>query len=114
MSHVLKFVPEGATPETGAPAADRLISGNPQFTTWNLEEAPGGLYAGLWQSTPGKWRISYDEWEYFHILSGHSVVTEEGGEAITLRAGDRLILRPGFTGTWEVIETTLKDYVIRT
>ena len=114
MSHVLKFVPEGVEPEKGAPAADRLISGNPEFTTWNLEEAPGGLYAGLWQSTPGKWKISYDEWEYFHILSGHSVVTEDGGDAITLRAGDRLILRPGFKGTWEVVETTLKDYVIRT
>ncbi|MBB4067137.1 cupin domain-containing protein [Gellertiella hungarica] len=113
MSHYLKFVPEGVEPEKGAPSADRLISGNPEFTTWNLEEAPGGLYAGLWQSTPGKWRISYDEWEYFHILSGHSIVTEDGGEAVTLKAGDRLILRPGFKGTWEVIETTLKDYVIR-
>ncbi len=114
MSNLLKFVPDGVLPEKGAPAADRLVSGNPEFTTWNLEEASGGIYAGLWQSTPGKWRISYDEWEYFHILSGHSVVTEDGGEAVTLKAGDRLILRPGFRGTWEVIETTLKDYVIRT
>ena len=114
MSHVLHFDIDGIEPETGAPAADRLISGNPVFSTWNLEEAEGGLYAGLWQSTPGKWRISYDEWEYFHILSGLSVVTEEGGKPITLRAGDRLVLRPGFKGTWEVIETTLKDYVIRT
>lgn len=114
MSHFLKFAPEGVPPEKGAPAPERLISGSPEFTTWNLEEAPGGLYAGLWQSTPGKWRISYDEWEYFHILSGHSIVTEDGGEAIVLKAGDRLILRPGFKGTWEVIETTLKDYVIRT
>jgi uncharacterized cupin superfamily protein len=24
-----------------------------------------------------------------------------------------MILRPGFKGTWEVIETTRKDYVIR-
>lgn len=114
MSTYLKFEKAAAEPETGAPAADRIISGNPQFTTWNIEEAPGGLYAGLWQATPGKWRIAYDEWEYFHILSGHSIVTEDGGEAISLEAGDRLILRPGFKGTWEVIETTLKDYVIRT
>jgi len=100
-------------PETGAPAPDRLISGDPQFTTWNIEEADGGLYAGVWQSTPGKWRIAYDEWEYFHILEGHSVVTEENGEDVHLRAGDSYILRPGFKGTWEVIETTRKDYVIR-
>lgn len=114
MTHYLTFDREGVEPEKGAPAADRLISGNPEFTTWNLEEADGGLYAGLWQSTPGKWRISYDEWEYFHILSGLSVITEDGGRPITLKAGDSFILRPGFKGTWEVVETTLKDYVIRT
>jgi uncharacterized protein len=101
------------TPETGAPAPDRLISGSPEFTTWNIEEADGGIYSGIWQATPGKWRIEYDEWEYFHILEGHSVVTEDGGDAIHLKAGDRLILRPGFKGTWEVIETTRKGYVIR-
>lgn len=100
-------------PEEGAPAADRLIAGNPAFRTWNIEEAEGGLYAGVWESTPGKWVIVYDEWEYFHILAGHSVVTEEGGEPVHLRAGDSMVLRPGFKGTWEVVETTRKDYVIR-
>ncbi len=113
MSVALAFDPSTVTPEEGAPAPDRLISGDPRFTTWNLEEAEGGVYAGIWQSTPGKWRIVYDEWEYFHILEGHSVVTEDGGHPIHLKAGDRLILRPGFNGTWEVLETTRKDYVIR-
>lgn len=113
MTFALPFDPSTVTPEEGAPAADRLISGEPRFTTWNIEEAEGGVYAGIWQSTPGKWRIVYDEWEHFHILEGHSVVTEDGGEPIHLRAGDRLILRPGFKGTWEVLETTRKDYVIR-
>jgi uncharacterized protein len=112
-SLALPFDIASVTPETGAPAPDRLISGNPVFTTWNIEETASGLYAGVWQATPGKWRISYDEWEYFHILEGHSVVTEDGGAAIDLRAGDRLVLRPGFNGTWEVIETTRKDYVIK-
>lgn len=113
MSHVQPFDTTAITPEEGTPAADRLISGDPRFTTWNIEEREGGLYAGIWQSTPGKWRIVYDEWEYFHILEGYSIVTEEGGEPIHLKAGDRLILRPGFKGTWEVLETTRKDYVIR-
>nr|WP_234837986.1 cupin domain-containing protein [Sinorhizobium meliloti] len=78
MSHMLNFDPSSVEAEIGAPAPDRLISGNPEFRTWNFEEA-GGLYAGIWEATPGKWRIVYDEWEYFHILSGHSIVTEEGG-----------------------------------
>lgn len=109
----LSFDISSIIPETGAPATDRLIAGNPVFTTWNIEEAEGGLYAGIWQATPGKWRIAYDEWEYFHILEGHSVVTEDGGQPIDLKAGDSHILRPGFKGTWEVIETTRKEYVIR-
>ncbi|MGV8939195.1 MAG: cupin domain-containing protein [Allorhizobium sp.] len=107
------FDPGSVEPEVGAPASDRLISGAPSFRTWSLEEADGGVYAGIWESTPGKWRIAYDEWEYFHILEGYSIVTEEGGQPIHLKAGDRLILRPGFKGTWEVVETTRKDYVVR-
>ncbi|PRD41933.1 cupin [Phyllobacterium phragmitis] len=99
--------------EEGAPPADRVLSGNPTFRTWNVEEAGGGLYAGIWEATPGKWRIQYDEWEFCHILSGISVITDEGGPAVTLRAGDSFILRPGFVGTWEVIITTRKEYVVR-
>jgi uncharacterized cupin superfamily protein len=104
---------EGIEPETGGPAPDRVISGNPRFRTWNIEEAEGGLYAGIWEATPGKWRVEYTEWEYFHILSGVSVLTEDGRAPRTLRAGDALVLRPGFKGTWEVVETTRKEYVIR-
>ena len=99
-------------PETGAPAEDRLISGDPKFRTWNVEEGDG-LYAGIWEATPGKWRIRYDEWEFCHILSGVSVVTEDGGETRRVAAGDSFVLRPGFSGTWEVVETTRKEYVIR-
>lgn len=104
---------DGGTVEEGAPAPDRLISGAPRFRTWNVEEQPGGLYAGIWEATPGKWRIFYDEWEFCHILSGISVIAEEGGEAKTVKAGDSFVLRPGFKGTWEVVETTRKEYVIR-
>ncbi|HWK64895.1 MAG TPA: cupin domain-containing protein [Rhizobiaceae bacterium] len=100
-------------PEHGAPAPDRLISGDPRFTTWSAEEAEGGLFAGVWESTPGKWRIEYGEWEFCHILFGVSVITEAGGAARTIKAGDSFVLRPGFKGTWEVLETTRKEYVIR-
>ena len=113
MTKAYKFDLSTIEPEVGAPAPDRLISGDPRFTTWNFEEADGGIYAGVWQATPGKWRVVYDEWEYFHILEGHSILTEEGGEPVHLKAGESMIVRPGFSGTWEVIETTRKDYVIR-
>lgn len=110
---LMQAVTKGSKPaQTDRPTADRIIAGDPIFTTWNVEETDG-LFAGIWQATPGKWRISYDEWEYFHILSGVSTVTGDNGVAVTLKAGDSYIIRPGFRGTWEVVETTTKDYVIR-
>jgi uncharacterized cupin superfamily protein len=113
VSHFRAIGIAGTTPEAGAPAEGRLISGEPKFRTWNIEEAEGGLHAGIWEATPGKWRIEYDEWEFCHILSGVSVIAEDGGEARTVRAGDSFVLRPGFKGTWEVVETTRKKYVVR-
>lgn len=111
---LMPFDLSAVTPEHDAPPADRVLSGAPRFTTWNIEESPDGkLFAGVWEATPGTWRIAYDEWEYCTILSGVSVLTDEAGEAMTVRTGDAFILRPGYTGTWEVVETTRKQYVIR-
>lgn len=110
---LLRLAREGVTPETERPDPAKVLAGDPVHSTWNLEETDG-LFCGLWQSTPGKWRVSYAEWEYIRILAGHSVLTDADGRQTHLRAGDSWIIRPGFEGTWEVLETTLKDYVIRT
>ena len=101
-----------AAAEISRPDAARLIRGDPVHTTWNVEDRDG-LFCGLWQSTPGAWRVAYAEWEYVHILEGHSVLTDTAGHATHLRAGDSCLIRPSFEGVWDVIETTLKDYVIR-
>lgn len=100
-------------PEVERPDPTKVVAGDPVHTTWNLEDRDG-LYSGLWQSTPGTWRIDYAEWEYVHIHAGHSVLTDEDGHETHLRAGDSFVIRPGYRGTWTVIETTLKDYVILT
>ncbi|MFN3961191.1 MAG: cupin domain-containing protein [Parvularculaceae bacterium] len=109
----LSFSIDDLIPEESAPAPDRVLAGAPRFRSWEIDAQPGGLYAGVWESTPGKWRVEYDEWEYCRLLSGVSIVTEEGGAARRLAAGDSLIIRPGFKGVWEVVETTRKEYVIR-
>ena len=102
-----------AMPEPGAPAPDRIVSGSPAFETWaTYESADGRYHAGLWRATPGKWRISYTEWECCEMLVGVSIVVEAGGAARTFRAGDRFVIEPGFEGTWEVVETTTKRYVV--
>lgn len=107
---LLRLTPAGPG-ETTRPDAARLIAGDPVQTTWVVEER-AGLWCGVWQCTPGKWRIAYDEWEYCRILSGVSVIAEDGGAAVTVKAGDGFVLRPGFRGSWEVVETTRKEFVV--
>ncbi|AIB12824.1 cupin [Azospirillum argentinense] len=100
-------------PETGGPAPDRILSGAPVFTTWNeYESADGKRFAGVWRSTPGSWRIVYDEWEYCEILEGTSAISHADGRRWMVGPGDRFTLEPGFDGVWEVLETTTKRYVV--
>ncbi|PWK59285.1 cupin domain-containing protein [Roseicyclus mahoneyensis] len=111
MSFVRPVRPDGQ-PEVSRPDPARLIAGDPEHRTWLTDEAPG-LWCGVWQSTPGTWRVIYDEWEYFRLTEGVSILTRDGGAPIRLVAGDAWVIRPGFTGTWDVVETTTKDFVIR-
>lgn len=111
MTTLIPVTRGGIEPEITRPDPATVVAGDPVHTTWNIEEK-GGLYAGLWQSTPGAWRVDYAEWEYIRILSGHSILTDDQGRETHLRAGDSWIIRPGFKGVWTVVETTLKDYVI--
>ncbi len=113
-ANLLVFDTESVASESGRPAPDRIESGDPVNRTWNFEDDGEGLYSGVWESTPGEWRVDYTEWEFCHLLAGVSVLTEEGGAAVTLRAGDSFVIRPGFRGTWRVVETTRKHYVIKT
>ncbi|MEJ8572186.1 cupin domain-containing protein [Microbaculum marinum] len=110
---LVSFDISAVTPEHDQPPADRVVSGSPRFTTWNVDESGDGRrFAGVWEATPGTWRIAYDEWEFCSIISGVSVISDDDGGSVTVRAGDAFVLRPGFTGTWEVVETTRKQYVI--
>ncbi len=111
MNTLIPVTRGGIEPEISRPDPDKVVAGDPVHTTWNIEER-GTLYAGLWQSTPGAWRVDYAEWEYIRILSGHSILTDDQGRETHLRTGDSWIIRPGFKGVWTVVDTTLKDYVI--
>ena len=91
------------------------MKGDPRTRTWSVEETPDGkVFAGVWEATPGAWRIAYDEWEFCTIQHGISIVHEDGAETPhVLREGDSFVIRPGFPGLWEVVETTRKLFVVR-
>lgn len=100
-------------PEISRPAADRLIDGDPVFSTWVLETAFGETtFSGIWASTEGAWKVIYDEWEYCTLIEGVAEVTEDGGQTHSLKAGDHFIFRPGFTGSWRVTEPVTKTFVV--
>ena len=99
-------------PEHNAPPHEKILDGDPKHTTWNFEDVDGVL-CGVWESTPGAWRVTYTEWEYCRIISGHSILEEKGGPIHDLRGGDSFVIRPGMKGIWRVIETTRKEYVIK-
>jgi uncharacterized cupin superfamily protein len=94
--------------------ADRVISGAPQIRLWVHYDNPAEkLSAGEWEASPGKWRIAYTEWEYVRVISGRGVLTGEGGSSLTIGPGDTFVLEPGFVGSWEVLETMRKQWVVR-
>lgn len=110
---LMPFNIEGLKPEPGAPAAERLLKGKPVSRTWNLFTTPDGrFFSGIWESEPGAWRIEYTEHEFCHIIEGVSRITPDGGQPLTVKAGDAFAIPAGFRGVWEVLERTRKHYAI--
>jgi uncharacterized protein len=100
-------------PEDYFLAPEKLITGNPKQTLWMHYTDPTQQYfVGIWRSEPGKWRIRYTEEEYCRMLNGVSIITDETGLAVTVRSGDEFVMPRGFAGTWEVVETSTKRFVI--
>lgn len=103
----------GVEPVAIAIARERVVEGAPEARAWMMERHAGGsVTSGIWEATPGTWRVAYDKWEFCSILSGVSILTEDGGVGRTIQAGDTFIIRPGFIGLWQVVETTRKTFVI--
>ena len=94
-------------------APHKRLEGDPLQTVWmDYVDPTGQFQVGVWRSEPGKWRVAYTEEEYCHVLEGRSVITDESGHAVTVSAGDGFVIPAGFVGTWEVLQTTTKRFVI--
>lgn len=103
------------TPEVteGVPAADRLLSGSPQQRALNFfADGDGRFFAGVWESTPGKWRVRYSENEFCHLTAGRVRIVSAAGLTREFAPGASFVVPAGFEGTWEVLESARKLYVI--
>ena len=113
IENIVDFSHANTTPEHYVPAPEKILKGNPEQTVYNHYNSPcGQLSAGVWEGEIGQWTVNYTEHEYCEIVQGVSVLRDEGGNAKTLRAGDRFVIPAGFKGTWEVLEACRKVYVV--
>lgn len=105
------------TPEIDHPKPERRVQGNPLRETWNrVDEAlpAGRVYCGVWRCEPGRWRIEFGaaQQEVFTVLSGRCRVHDTQGAYREVGPGESLHIPAGFRGSFEVLETVTKSWVI--
>ena len=67
---------------------------------------------GVWECSIGKWRRQVKNAEFCYFLAGRCIFHADSGRTIHINAGDVVFFPPNTAGTWEVIETIRKTYVL--
>jgi uncharacterized cupin superfamily protein len=93
-------------------AVDRVLEGAPVTETRTDYERDERIFAGEWSASEGAWRVSYDEWEFCHVLEGACELVPDGGTPRLYTAGDSFVIEPGFEGVWRVSAAMRKRFVI--
>lgn len=107
----------GLTPNhltTDFPRPERLVKGNPRRQTESIYEHPN-MECGIWHCEVGAWNIEFAEnkQEFFQVIEGIVRIHDQKTQSyIEIQAGDAGIIPPRFIGTFEVIQTVKKYFVI--
>jgi uncharacterized cupin superfamily protein len=110
-SKVVRFGANPPAVEEGKPS--NPISGAPTTRLQNyFTDTTGQFFSGIWESSQGKWPVSYTESEFCAILEGKCVLTDASGKSETFGKGDSFVIPSGFVGTWETVEPVKKLYAI--
>jgi uncharacterized cupin superfamily protein len=113
MQQIVKLSAPAGPGQAQRVAPEKLIHGNPLQTLWlDYSDATQQFFAGWWRSEPGKWKVAYTEEEFCQLLHGRCVITGDDGSVLSVGPGDSFVIPRGFVGTWEVVETTTKRFVI--
>lgn len=83
-----------------------------QSTSQHQEDSVSEASIGVWESSPGLFRRHLKNREFSHIIAGWCTFTPDGGEPITLKAGDAVLFPANCEGTWDIKETLRKTYVL--
>lgn len=110
---IVSFATATAETTVSRPAGNRVLAGDPQHRARNyFSDATGQMFAGVWESTPGRWRVTYTENEFCHITAGEVRIESDDGASWVFGAGVSFVIPAGFSGVWEVTKPLRKLYVI--
>lgn len=113
IKQVLMFAGVKSPIERFVPAAEKVLAGTPAQTVANhYSDASNQFHSGEWTGEPGTWKVSYSEHEFCYVTRGRIRIVDAAGAETEVKAGDAFIIPAGFKGTWQVLESAHKYYVI--
>jgi uncharacterized cupin superfamily protein len=115
MSSVVKLgMPDSVEPILGDLDGWKVVEGSPSMKTWVLHTSDDSkMMSGYWEATPGTYHATYSGYEFVHLIAGRIVITPDGGESVTVVAGDAFVVEANFKGTWKIEETVRKHFDIK-
>lgn len=109
---LVNFATSKAETERYATPEEKRVKDAPEQNATTHFAVDDKFFAGEWGAETGCWKVSYTENEYFHILSGKSIIRDLDGNEMELNPGDKVCVPAGFEGEWEVVEPTQKIFAI--
>lgn len=89
------------------------LDGASQSTGRLLHEGPDNIpESGIWDCTPGRWRLCVPRDEFCHFVSGRAQYRADSGEVIEVTAGTCVLFPAGWTGEAEIFETIRNIYML--
>ncbi len=89
------------------------LAGTSHSTGRLLYKGPDNIpETGIWDCTPGRWRLSVPRDEFCHFVSGCARYTSDEGEVIDVSAGTCVLFLAGWSGEAEIFETIRNIYML--
>jgi uncharacterized cupin superfamily protein len=67
----------------------------------------------IWSKEVSEFPWSYDREESCYLLEGEVIVTPDGGEPVTITAGDFVTFPKGMSCTWNILADVKKHYTFK-
>lgn len=90
-----------------------VLEGKPEASYCVIGHSEDGRsYSGVWECTPGKFRVNYEWEETIYVLDGNVTIEEENGDVREFKSGDIVHFPKGLRCIWTVHKTIRKTYTL--